>query len=304
MTLKFPGHSNRCAFQRTCRPLPAVTTRAVEPWGSVTSVTSSELELKRLATGLSAPAGPRSTREESRMSRNRQVIVGVDTHSATHCAAVIDRQGRSLACAEFPASAAGYRCLLGWARRLGQLEAVGVEGSGAYGAGLARYLAHEGVHVLEVPRPDRRLRRSQGKSDPIDAEAAARAVLSGRAVVATKLADGPIEAVRNLRLARQGAVKSRTAAINTLRAMAVTAPEPLRAQLPSGGLPNKIIGACARLRPDVDDLQDPIQATKAALRSVAVRAKALNEEVRSLDRQLTRLVAAVAPLTSAEVPQI
>lgn len=233
------------------------------------------------------------------MSRNRQVIVGVDTHSATHCAAAIDRQGRSLACAEFPASAAGYRCLLSWARRLGQIDAVGVEGSGAYGAGLARYLVHEDVHVLEVPRPDRRLRRSQGKSDPIDAEAAARAVLAGRAVVATKLADGPIEAVRNLRLARQGAVKSRTAAINTLRAMAVTAPESLRAQLPSGGLPNKIINACARLRPDFDDLQDPIQATKAALRSVAIRAKALNEEVRSLDRQLAQLVAAVAPLTSA-----
>ncbi|MGD0042861.1 MAG: IS110 family transposase, partial [Isosphaeraceae bacterium] len=78
-------------------------------------------------------------------------------------------------------------------------------------------------------------------------------------MVATKLADGPIEAVRNLRLARQGAVKARTAAINTLRAMVVTAPEPLRAQLPSGGLPNKIIDTCARLRPDFDDLQDPIQ---------------------------------------------
>ena len=103
--------------------------------------------------------------------------------------------------------------------------------------------------VFEVPRPDRRLRRNRGKSDPLDAEAAARAVLAGTATVAPKLADGPVEAIRALRVAKLGAIKAKTAATNTLRSMIITAPEPLRAQLPASGLPNKIIDACAALRP-------------------------------------------------------
>ena len=183
------------------------------------------------------------------MARTRRVVVGVDTHAASHCAAVVETNGRLLACAQFPASGTGYGQLLNWARKFGRLDAAGIEGSGAYGAGLARHLAAEGVRVLEVPRPDRRLRRNRGKSDPLDAEAAARAVL-GTATVAPKLADGPVEAIRALRIARLGAIKAKTAATNTLRAMIITAPEPLRAQLPSTGLPNKVIAACLRLRPD------------------------------------------------------
>jgi transposase len=231
--------------------------------------------------------------------QRRRVVVGVDTHAAVHCAAVIDDNGRLLGCAEFAASATGYHQLLGWARTLGRLDAAGIEGSGAYGAGLARHLAGEGVIVLEVPRPDRRLRRNRGKSDPLDAEAAARAVLAGTATVAPKLADGPVEAIRALRIAKLGAIKAKTAATNTLRAMIITAPEPLRAQLASTGLPNKVINACLCLRPDPSRLCDPVQATKAALRSVALRAKALREELQILDGQLGELVAVVAPHTLA-----
>lgn len=231
------------------------------------------------------------------MTRRHRIIVGVDTHAATHHAAALDQHGRLLGSAEFVATAAGYRDLLNWARSFGQVNAVGVEGTGAYGAGLGRYLADQGTKVFEVPRPDRRLRRNRGKSDPIDAEAAARAVLSGTATVAPKLADGPIEAIRALRVARLGAVKAKTAAVNTLRSMIVTAPEPLRAQLPDSGLPNKVINNCLRLRPDATQLEDPTQATKAALRTIAVRAKGLREEIRVLDRQLAQLVAAVAPAT-------
>lgn len=102
------------------------------------------------------------------MACNRRVVVGVDTHAAVHCAAVVEDSGRLFACVEFAASAIGYRRLLGWARTFGQVDTAGVEGSGAYGAGLARYLAGEGIKVLEVQRPDRRLRRSRGKSDPGD----------------------------------------------------------------------------------------------------------------------------------------
>ena len=163
------------------------------------------------------------------MSRTRRVLVGVDTHTAVHCAAVLDRSGRLLGTQEFAASAVGYGRLLRWAGTFGQVDAVGVEGTGAYGAGLARHLADQGVTVLEVPRPDRRLRRNRGKSDPLDAEAAARAVLAGTATVAPKQADGPVEAIRALRIAKLGAIKAKTAATNTLRSMIVTAPEPLRA---------------------------------------------------------------------------
>ncbi len=229
------------------------------------------------------------------MVGTRRVIVGVDTHSAQHCAAVIDQEGRLLGWAEFPASAVGYRQLANWARGLGRLETAGVEGTGAYGAGLARFLVGEGIEVLEVPRPDRRLRRARGKSDPLDAEAAARAVLAGTAQVLPKMADGPMEAVRALRVARLGAIKAKTAATNALRSMIITAPEPLRSQLPSAGLPNKVINACCALRPDTSRFDDPTQATKTALRSIALRARQLREEIQVLDRQLIRLVATVAP---------
>lgn len=227
------------------------------------------------------------------------IIGGVDTHAATHCAAAIDTTGRLLGVAEFPATAPGYQRLLVWLRSHGPIHAVGVEGTGAYGAGLARHLRRNHVTVIEAPRPDRRGRRNHGKSDTIDAEAAARAVLAGTATVIPKHADGPVEAIRALRVARLGAIKAKTAATNTLRAMLITAPEPLRAQLPSTGLPNKIIDACARLRPDAQRLNDPTQATKAALRSVALRARSLREEIKVLDAQLSALVAATAPSTLA-----
>ena len=228
---------------------------------------------------------------------NVHVIGGVDTHAATHCAAAIDTTGRLLGVAEFPASDAGYRRLGRWLGSHGQLDAVGIEGTGAYGAGLARHLRSEHVTVVEVPRPERRLRRSHGKSDPVDAEAAARAVLAGTATIVPKRADGPVEAVRALRVARLGAIKAKTAATNTLRSMIISAPEPLRTRLPCSGLPNKVMDACARLRPDSDRLDDPTQATKAALRSIAHRAQALRLEIRDLDVQIRELLAATAPAT-------
>lgn len=227
------------------------------------------------------------------------IIGGVDTHAATHCAAAIDTTGRLRAIAEFPANEAGYRRLAAWLRSHGQVHAVGVEGTGAYGAGLARRLRTENITVVEAPRPDRRTRRNRGKSDSIDAEAAARAVLAGTATLTPKHADGPVEAIRSLRIARTGAVKAKTAATNTLRGLLITAPEPLRAQLPTSGPPNTLIDACTRLRPDQDHLEDPVHAAKAALRSIAQRARSLREEITSLDTQIHALVAATAPATLA-----
>ena len=121
--------------------------------------------------------------------RTRVVIGGVDTHGRTHHAAAIDQQGRLLGDREFPADSGGYRQLLGWLRRHGNLDMVGVEGTGSYGAGLTRFLLDRGINVVEVDRPDRRTRRQRGKSDPIDAEAAARAVLAGTATAPAKRRD-------------------------------------------------------------------------------------------------------------------
>lgn len=230
------------------------------------------------------------------MTDSVEVIGGVDTHAALHCAAAIDRQGRLVGCREFRANQKGYRELLAWMCRHGRVASVGVEGTRAYGAGLARYLEASGVPVFEVPRPDRRLRRQAGKSDPIDAEAAARAVLAGKATQ-PKSADGRIEAMRALCVARNGAVKARTAAINTLRSLIVAAPEPLRDRLTSSRTQSAIIATCIRLRPDLARLDDPSEATKLALRRVASRAQALGAECHDLDQRLRDLVAAAAPRT-------
>lgn len=228
----------------------------------------------------------------------RSIIGGVDTHTATHHAAVIDLNGRLIGDAEFRATPAGYAAMLTWMRGKGTLTQVGVEGTGAYGAGLARHLHDQGVEVLEVPRPDRRVRRQRGKSAPIDAEAAARTVLAGNASGAPKLADGPIEAIRMLRVARNGAVKARTAARNTLRSMLITAPEPLRSQLRTLSAA-QLVATAARLRPDPSNLADPVQAAKHALRSIALRVQHLNAEIQSLRTQLDELTQASAPAASA-----
>jgi len=227
------------------------------------------------------------------------VTGGVDTHGDTHHAAVIDQVGREIADAEFRATPAGYRQLLGWLRGHGSLQRVGVEGTGAYGAGLARHLRGQGVSLVEVDRPDRKTRRAKGKSDPIDAYAAARAALNGSATGTPKTRDGRVEAIRTLRVARRGAVKARTQAMNQLKALVVTGPADLREalrDLPAGVL----IDTCARLRPgaqgaDLAALSDPAAATKTALRHLARRHQRLGQEITELDADILPLVRAAAP---------
>jgi transposase len=134
-----------------------------------------------------------------------EVIVGVDTHSDVHVAAVITALGALLDTAHFPATAAGYRALVGWVGSFGVLRRAGVEGTGSYGAALARHLRAAGVEVIEVNAPDKATRRRRGKTDTLDAEAAARAVLSGRASGSAKAGDGPVEMLRMLKLAKDSA---------------------------------------------------------------------------------------------------
>ncbi|GAA4541222.1 hypothetical protein GCM10023097_10570 [Streptomyces collinus] len=138
----------------------------------------------------------------------------MDTHGEVHVAAVLSPLGKVLGTESFPATAAGYRRLLVWAGKLGAVRRAGVEGTGTYGAGLSRYLLAQHVEVYEVNRPDRSARRLLGKSDPFDAQAAARAVLSGRARARAKSGDGPVHSARMFKLAKDSAVKARTQAIN------------------------------------------------------------------------------------------
>jgi transposase len=223
----------------------------------------------------------------------RQVTGGVDTHADTHTAAVVDELGRSLGHEQFGSGPAGCRALLRWMQTFGQLTLVGVEGTGSYGAGLARFLATAEVAVVEVDRPDRKARRARGKSDPVDAEAAARAALSGRAAGVPKSRDGRVEAIRVLRAARAGAVKAHVAAQNTLVSMVGTAPEPLRSQL-VGLRQRHLVDTAAALRP-TGDLSDPATATKTALRRIARRCQALAAEITQADHDLKALTVATAP---------
>jgi transposase len=225
----------------------------------------------------------------------RRVVGGVDTHSQTHHAAVQLMDGARVADAEFPATGEGYARLLAWMRSYGRLHAVGVEGTGSYGAGLARHLRGQGVTVIEVSQPDRRQRRAKGKSDPLDAYAAADAVIAGRAAAIAKTGDGIVEAIRALHLTRAGAIKARTAAINELKALLVTAPASLREQLTGTGTGTPaLIAACARLRP-AGDPAAPEHATKTALRSLARRCQVLTSEVTALDSQLAPLATRACP---------
>ena len=223
----------------------------------------------------------------------KEVVLGVDTHLDFHMAVVLDLLGRRLGEVKAPTTEKGYEELVCWAEGFGPVRCAGVEGTGSYGAGLARHLRAMGITVVEVERPKRRHLRRRSKSDPKDAEAAARAVLAGEVAGVPKSGDGKVEMVRALRSARRSAVKARTQAANLLQAMLVTAPEELRRRL--RGLPTKeLVAVAARFRPGGAP-EDVAAATKFALRSVARRHEALSEEIAELDAQLKRLVAEAAP---------
>jgi len=220
-----------------------------------------------------------------------RVIGGVDTHKDVHVAAVLDELGRLLATATFATTTAGYRQLHRWLCGHGEVLAVGVEGTGSWGVGLARFLRARGLNVIEVNRPNRQTRRRKGKSDTVDAEMAARAVLAGDATVTPKTANGPVEALRQLRLARAGAMKARTAAANQLHSLTDTAPDELRARLRKLTTLQRA-RLCARLRPD--DVLTPAGAAKRALRSVALRWLALRDEITELSRDIKHVLDTIA----------
>lgn len=226
-----------------------------------------------------------------------EVIVGVDTHADQHTAAAIDGLGRILGVTEIPTTPAGYRQLVAWARGWGRFERAGVEGCGAYGAGLTRHLRDVGITVIEVDRPNRQHRRRRGKSDPADAEAAARAVLAGDATGIPKDSTGTVETVRILHLTRRSAVKARTQAANQIKDLVLTAPEAVRAQLRDKKTPQRVRIAAA-WRPG--EVTDPTSATRRALRDLARRWLALTTEINALEDDLARLLTALTPRLLAQ----
>ena len=226
------------------------------------------------------------------MSEDQDVWGGVDTHCDVHVAAAVDTVGRVLGAAAFPADTNGYGKLADWFRSHGTVVRVGVEGTGSYGADLARYLTRIGIKVVEVNRANRQLRRLRGKTDAIDAQAAARAALSGEATAQPKHGNGPVEGIRMLRVARRSAIKARTQAANQLHALVVTAPPQVKHQLFGVSLKTRV-RICVRYRPGT--AQTTTAYAKTALRHLARRYQTLTTEIQELDAEIVRLCVQANP---------
>ena len=222
-----------------------------------------------------------------------RVTGGVDTHADFHVVAAIDHNGGLLGIESFTADQAGYESLVGWLVGFGEVIRIGVEGTGSYGVGLARFLATTDVDVVEVDRPNRQLRRRKGKSDPTDAVAAAQAALSGSATGAPKHRNGPVEQMRVLLVARRSARQQRIQTLNQLRHLVLCAPEPIRVRF-KDRYKTSLVTEAARMRPRQSS--DPvIFTTNIVIRDLARRIKALNTEMGNIDRILTVLIGDTAP---------
>jgi len=237
------------------------------------------------------------------MANPRPNVIGeVDTHKHTHYAAVIDDNGRLIDHAEFGANSAGYAALLNWMRALGTIGSIGVESSGSFGAALTRFLSRAGELVIEVNKPNRQARHKEGKSDRLDAEQIARAVLAGEGVATPKTKSGPIEVIRTLRVARASAIRARTQAFNNLFGTMIGAPSEVRDDL-VGLTKRTFVNHCLALEPETETLLELIEeperlviaSVRLTLRDLAQRWKALDGEAKDLGRQIEALVSHVAP---------
>jgi len=224
----------------------------------------------------------------------RRITGGVDTHRDVHVVAALDERGTELGVESFATTPAGYRAALRWLKKFGQVQRIGVEGTGSYGAGLTRFLHLQGIETVEVSCPNRQRRRSHGKSDPVDAIAAAKAVLSGDAVAEPKTRDGNVEAIRALRTADRSARHARVKALNQMRALLLTGPDELREQF-RGTTVWRLVRGAAKLRPG--DPTTAVGATKYALRILAKR-------VLELEAELAQLKAILKPLVNATAPEL
>ena len=221
-----------------------------------------------------------------------QVVIGVDTHEEMHVAVAIDRRGARLGEFHAVATTHGYAKLERWSREMGEVHALGIEGTGSYGAGVARFMTRKGYRVVEVNRPDRSTRYRKGKSDSTDAEMAARSVLVGVATATPKSGEGEVEMIRMLKSTKDSAIKARTPALHQMKALIITAPAGLRESL-EALTTRALTERCRSFRPG--RLKSPMTAAKLALRSLARRYCRLDKEVKELHTELKQLTRSIAP---------
>jgi|TARA_B110000211_G_scaffold190730_1_gene217334 transposase len=227
-----------------------------------------------------------------------QLILGVDTHLDLHVAVLVNMIGQVVSTEAFETDEKGYNRLLKWCQSFGQLLKAGIEGTGTYGAGLSRFMVSNNISVYEVNRPNRARRRLRGKSDPTDAENAARAVLADEAKAVPKTQNGSVEAMRFLLIARRSAIKSRTQAINQIRAILVTAPDSIRKQYLVAST-----RACIEACNNIEKLGNStlLDMLTVSLKLLAKRWLDLTGELKILDRNLKRLTLSTAPLLTQEL---
>ncbi len=224
----------------------------------------------------------------------RVVTGGVDTHKDLHVAAVVDDQGRVLASEFFATTRQGYKQMVAWMCSFGQLDKIGVECTGTYGAGLLRYLSQRGIEVLEVTAPDSSDRRRRGKNDTLDAENAALAAHAGIRCVTPKARDGLVESLRVLKVCRKRAIAARRIALQMIQMNIVSAPDGLREQLRSMTRMH-LIRTLGASRPDTAGFRDVDVAYRIALKSLARRYLELHDEIADLDEMIRKIVDELAP---------
>lgn len=230
---------------------------------------------------------------ETSNTANR-IIGGVDTHKDLHVAAVVDNHDRILGTSSFAATRQGYRQMLAWMRSLGQLQRVGIESTGSYGAGLLRFLQAAGIEVLEITAPDRQDRRRRGKNDDLDAQNAAHAALAGARTVTPRTRDGMVESLRVLKACRKTAVTARRVALQMIHNTIVCAPDILPDQL-RHMTRMQLVRTLAAWRPDLTAYREVEAAYRISLKSLARRYIELHDEIADLDMMIKAIVEDLAP---------
>jgi transposase len=224
----------------------------------------------------------------------RRVVGGVDTHKDLHVAAVVDEQDRVLETRCFATTRQGYRQMLAWMRSFGEVQRIGIESTGSYGAGLLRFVQQAGIEVLEVTTPDKHDRRRRGKNDDLDAQNAAHAAFAGKRTVTPKTRDGMIESLRVLKACRKTAVAARRIALQMIHNTIVCAPDDLRQTL-RDMTRMQLVRTLAAWRPDLTDFRNVASAYRITLKSLARRYLELHDEIADLDVMIGAIVDELAP---------
>jgi transposase len=224
----------------------------------------------------------------------RRVVGGVDTHKDLHVAAVVDEQDHVLGTRCFATTRQGYRQMLAWMRSFGEVQRIGIESTGSYGAGLLRFMQQAGVEVLEVTTPDKHDRRRRGKNDDIDAQNAAHAAFVGKRTVTPRSRDGMVESLRVLKACRKTAVTARRIALQMIHNTIVCAPDGLRDAL-RNMTRMQLIRTLAAWRPDLTSYREVESAYKISLKSLGRRYLELHDEIADLDAMIRAIVDELAP---------